>query len=491
MTEIGTFSINNMPNAARVFRALGSSFNCPSQPVCEMVDNAISNLRKHKGAGYILPAIRIAVRKLDEDVEIIVEDGGSGIEDLDNAMTLAGMDAQDSPLNEHGYGLKHTFAYIDNNKGSWLLATRTREDVGLNRCRCIEPPYDFGTGAIHGTYNSGWIGTLNQTGTYIRLTFPLRVFETLARGRRKKRPFSELTDILKEILCCTYARVLALEDIEMILTCSDGMIETTETLEPIFPTWDTETMKTLPDQMVDLGGGEVKVECRYGIIIPNKEGHRYYRGNMASSGVEISVNNRIIQNGLIRQIWEKTTHNSMNGFLVQINLVTDSREALPATKAAKNGFRLEHPYVEQLFTWIRSNVVVPGECYQTTEARLLDKLKAKLETQPDVLRAEREFTVFRNLDINVPIDLYVSRNGKGIIYEGKSCKSQPQHVVQMDMYRKGCLVDGIAADEAVLVAREHPQSVLNMIKFYNDEAAGAGSSFRFRVTTWDAEGISL
>ena len=96
-------------------------------------------------------------------------------------------------------------------------------------------------------------------------------------------------------------------------------------------------MTELPPVETDLGGGPVTICCRYGSIRRSKENAFYYRANMASSGAEIRINGRAIQHGLYNEIWGKALHPSQNRFLAQIDILSDQAEALPDTKAAKNG----------------------------------------------------------------------------------------------------------------------------------------------------------
>ena len=109
----------------------------------------------------------------------------------------------------------------------------------------------------------------------------------------------------------------------------------------------------------DLGYGRVTICCRYGSIRRSKKNAFYYKGNMASSGAEIRINGRAIQHGLYNEIWGKALHPSQNRFLAQIDILSDQAEALPDTKAAKNGLREDDAKVAALFSWIRANIPEP------------------------------------------------------------------------------------------------------------------------------------
>lgn len=96
--------LNNLPHSNEVWRGIGGHFDSLGQIVCEFVDNSVANIIANG------PAMRsIALKFVDEGqrVRVVVEDTGAGIGDLANAFRLGGKDAQEGPLNEHGFGMKH------------------------------------------------------------------------------------------------------------------------------------------------------------------------------------------------------------------------------------------------------------------------------------------------------------------------------------------------------------------------------------------------
>lgn len=69
--------------------------------------------------------IIIYLKELDSegDVEVVIEDSGTGIKRLDEAFTLGSRLAAESPLNEHGFGLKHALASANPANDSWKIFT--------------------------------------------------------------------------------------------------------------------------------------------------------------------------------------------------------------------------------------------------------------------------------------------------------------------------------------------------------------------------------
>ena len=92
----------------------------------------------------------------------------------------------------------------------------------------------------------------------------------------------------------------------------------------------------------DFGGGKVTVRCCYGTIEADKENATYYKGNMASSGLEIRINGRCIERGLYSKVFGKALLPSCNRFLAQIDPAAKSCNSLPSAKVKHllhNGFR--------------------------------------------------------------------------------------------------------------------------------------------------------
>ena len=172
-------------------------------------------------------------------------------------------------------------------------------------------------------------------------------------------------------------------------------------------------------QTVDLGGGFVTIECQYGTIQGDPDNLFHYKANMESSGAEIAINGRVIAHGLMREIWRRRVHPSLNGFLVRINLTAPSVASIPRTKAAKNGFREADPKLKALFQWIRTCVTLPEKEKFSKEKRMIQKLEEKLKTLPGYIRSEMEMSIFQTIGLGVKIDLFEVRNKDSRIYEGK------------------------------------------------------------------------
>lgn len=97
--------IHNNPTGYGLFAGIGDNFNSAAQAICELADDAISNLRANSDDPDLSMTIVVSFENLGDAVEIGVVDGGTGITNLDSALTIACRDGAQTPLNEHGFGL--------------------------------------------------------------------------------------------------------------------------------------------------------------------------------------------------------------------------------------------------------------------------------------------------------------------------------------------------------------------------------------------------
>ena len=167
MREIIIRNIDNAPNGKEFFAGISGNFKDFGQTLCELIDNPISNFRAHKRRGRV----EIVLEEQGDYVDVMVRDNGTGIENMDAALTIAARSCAESTLNEHGMGLKHALASINAGEDQrWSIQTRTAEDVANDRYQRAEGPYDIhmpvsmipGSGEVAG-----------GTGTVVRVRCPI------------------------------------------------------------------------------------------------------------------------------------------------------------------------------------------------------------------------------------------------------------------------------------------------------------------------------
>ena len=107
-----------------MWEGLGGNFDNIQQIICEFVDNSISNLIGKNSQDLVTKQVNIAFDvKTSATIEnhaikVTIEDSGTGIIDLNNAFRIGNKSSQESPLNEHGFGLKHALAAADKENNS-------------------------------------------------------------------------------------------------------------------------------------------------------------------------------------------------------------------------------------------------------------------------------------------------------------------------------------------------------------------------------------
>ncbi|MEG1578682.1 MAG: ATP-binding protein, partial [Oscillospiraceae bacterium] len=490
---IKTFKVRNQPKGEALWQSIGGNFCHFGQVLEELVDNALSNYNAHNADSCLSREVRITLEDQVDTVYATVEDGGSGISNIHNAMTMAGFDAPDTLLNEHGFGLKHALATANPGNNDWMIYTRTEEDRKENCFQRLTAPYQLESDGYSGAYYPGWDGTLGGTGTMVQFACSLDMFQTLREGKPLPGDtFQSLLPCLQEELGFTYGPLLKENRlrIRLLAVNADGTLLSDHLVQPVEPEWEEE--RALPAVRFDLGGGEVEIACTYGQILPTVENNRYYRGNIPSSGVEIRINGRAVVSGLFKEIWKREKHNSQNLFLAQIDLRTTNAAAVPATRTAKNGFREGEPLLEALYAWIRTTVPRPNQqTAQAVERGLLAQLaEIKERTLDQPHRVSLEENTYCSLNEKIRMDLFTNESGHATVYEGKKDATAPRDVYQLRMYWDGCVVDGIPVEDGVLIASRHSEGVRKLVEITNRMCGPDGRPYHFRLETWRDVGVA-
>ena len=275
-TPIAEEVIHNNPTGYGLFAGIGDNFNSAAQAICELADDAISNLRANSDDPDLSMTVVLSFEDLGDAVEICVVDGGTGIADLGSALTIACRDGAQTPLNEHGFGLKHALASCDSSPDQrWSIRTRTKADAAAEQYREVTAPYTMGTSEedqpMKVFFYPGAGGLPYQTGTAITVRCPMAKFQTVKPDRKAAQSdFHHLVKYVIEELRYIYAGVLADTNITMKVVEISGGTEKCHVLKPLQPTWEDGTMKRLENVPYDLGGGQLTIHCRYGNILPTK-----------------------------------------------------------------------------------------------------------------------------------------------------------------------------------------------------------------------------
>lgn len=502
MARINEFDINNAINAADLWAGIGGHFDSLGQIVYEFIDNGIANFEANS------PYTRNIIITLKElspagNVNVSIEDSGTGIKNLDAAFSMGDRSAAESPLNEHGFGIKHALASANPQNDSWSIYTRLDENIAEGTSFKISAPYRIGDfkGEL---VNDVWPGIMNGTGTFIQFECAREMFNTIANGiRGGVKNFKTICDILCEDIGFTYAGIIKNNKASITLkTWPFGESATAHNVGALEPDW--ENFISSPGKgsiKYDLGNGEVTLDYAFGFMYekPERESYnnttsrKYYKRNMSSSGVELRVNGRVLEYNLFKEIWGIEKHNSYNSFLVTIDLQSSNIDKLPLTRTSKNGFRQGDEKLEKLYEWILTKMKEPQKdsSLSTDEKEKFrdlanSRLKVLASVDPGaVVKTEMQvFTATGNKKDLQRIDMYESFNGNVTIYEGKVDVTTSKDVYQLRMYWDGLVYDGITPNLAVLVANQHPTSVNNLISIVNSMLDANGNHYNLCAKTW-------
>jgi len=482
---IHEFSFHTIHDSSDIWQGISGNHVSLSQILNEFVDNALSNLRANAARMDLERLVFISVQDNGDTLNVTISDTGTGICNPEKALMLACRSAAETPLNEHGFGLKHALASADPDNRNWWIRTRTDLEALENQYIQISAPYCIGENAMKAFIHTGNGGLPRETGTMIGFTCSKYLLQQPS-GKRLGKTFDVQMAVLAENLGYTYSKAISDGELSIHLTFirKDGSAEQCS-IAPAEPVWAIHFDH--PACTVDLGGGPVEIHCRYGLM-HKKSGADYknhYKVNMRCSGVEIRINGRTIASGLLSEIWAAAQHNARNRFLAIVDLCCPDSNALPDTKSAKNGFREGDPKLANLYQWLRSTVPLP-HVSTPIEAVLMNHLAEVKRTDAANLLVCREERVFKELPLKASVDLLVSTTDGITIYEGKVHCSKAQDVYQLQMYADGCAHDGCPVKEAILVAETHPDGVRSLVNHINQTH---DLEYSLRLTTWAEERI--
>ena len=486
--------IHNELNIEYMWEELGGDFDNFQQILFEFVDNSISNITKYSKQGLQNKDIIISLEvKNDNEIIVRVEDSGTGILNIDSALQLGSKSAQETTLNEHGFGLKHALAAADKDNKNWKIYTRTESSKNNHNYFLISAPYktnNWGFQTISDLQET-WPGKLNCTGTIVEVIINKTLLSTLTvgiPGANIRCSYKTLIDYLREDLSFTYSKILEDELVNISLKLiNNGNIDYDVSISPLKPSWESTPIQG--SEHYNLGNGMVEIEYQFGSIIDSAN-HRYYKRCIPSQGAEIRLNGRTLVRNLVKEIWGKEKHNSLNHFLAIINVKSDDSQKLPKTKTAKYDFKTDDIKYESLLQWIHQkypNIKEQEESNDSfNERQLFKQLQQQKATHNPGATVSTEEHVFPN-EMDLRIDLYQFSNGNVTIYEGKKIKTTPKDVYQLRMYWDGLVFKKIQPNHGIILAKEHPDSVKRMVDYVNSMKDSNGNNYNIQLKTWNDE----
>lgn len=485
MAKIATEHVDVRPEAADFWKTQGHQFQSFTQAVNEFIDNAIANFAANPQLK--LPEIRLYIDGSDNSpIATTVVDSGTGIPKLDVAFRVGDTSEQDGVPSEHGVGLKHALAYLDSRNSSWSLATRTEADMSAQSWRRVTAPYDFGIDidTVPDAVER-WPGTSGESGTVIRFVTPYDTFRTLAP--RSVVRFDTLIDYFCEDVAYTYSGLI--ERGLIIRLMINGSPRQIGVLQPQWLQYLDEVGQQ-PDIRAPWNPS-LRISATFGIVKKHSETRRRYHTTMSSSGIQIRLNGRIIEDNVFADIWNREKHNSFNAFLGIIDLIPANGGTRPATVATKNGFRRDDPEVIALFDWIAGVLPNPPKqlARSSDETELRDDLKSSLLANPalpSTARCDSEFDVYASMaDANAPaVDLAFFSGESLTLIECKLGSPKVLDLYQLLMQWDGAIADGRNVEQAWLVGRSFSEGLKSIVSDINSRTDAKGNRYKIMLKQW-------
>lgn len=472
------------------WQGIGKSFKNLSQALWEVVDNAISNLLSNPKS---IRNIIIVFSKTSNGYRIRIEDSGTGILNLEKAFSVGNRENQTTTLNEHGYGLKNFLAYCDTTNSKWNIYTRNDKDTP-GTYRKVAAPYTTLAMEVEiiEENNVPWPGILNGTGTIIEVEIPKSLFYTLRDRGGANALDAKCFEYLCEDLSFVYSSLIDQHNIA-IRVDADELPGGTCQIKALRPEGDL--YESFEDLKCDFGGGQVSVNISWRDIKDQPNVKRYYRRSGRCSGAEIRLNGRVISYNLLDEIWPRDSHPSTNGFLLQVNIISDNKDALPSTDRTKTSLFESDSKTQKLYDWILKQCPKPPQAKpsELTELLMFERLAKKIEkiyklTRPNA-RAETGYKVYRCYNSAIKADMRFYDGDKVIYYEGKKVAVDLLAFYQLLMYWDGAVADNDPPDKAILVGEEFSQGVEEVAAFYNTRLDARGKPYTFELQTWEEAGL--
>ncbi len=483
--------IENTPHDNEVWKGIGGHFDFLSQIIHEFIDNGISNFIGHNS---ITRNIVITFKEAtNNNIQVTIEDQGTGIRDLNTAFCLGNTSGGDSPLNEHGFGMKHALASANPDNNNWAVYTRTEEDFNNNKFKKICAGYKLSNyeAELIGTDEENWPGRYNGSGTYVRFECKRVMFNTLRKGIKGALPttIDGFMTYFKEDLGFVYSNLIKDGHASISIITPTG----THSVPAIEPNWRESLSPKSGSEDIDLGDGNVTIEYEFGATNESNY-YRYYKKNQSSSGVEIRINGRLLSHNIFKDIWGLEPHPVYNHLLIQLNLVSQDKNKLPTTRTSKNGIREGDGKLEKIYEWIKRKYPTPEKDDEVknedqTEISLFEDLAIEKRRHLEGATVETEQYVFEAVSERARIDLYINYQNKITIYEGKKDKTTFKDVYQLRLYWDGCIIDGMTPQRGIIISGSHPQSIKKLIEIVNQMKDANGNNYNFSVKTWKDEGV--
>ncbi|MBM7660407.1 hypothetical protein JOC85_001174 [Bacillus mesophilus] len=491
----GTSVCDIRPNNETLWLGLGGNYDNLKQIFSELLDNILGNfiIDKVRNPNIVLEIEpSYSVPEKYPKFKVTLHDYGTGM-DLTKTLVIGFNDSPKSFINYYGYGYKAALAGANPDNNAWSVYTRSEADWKNNSFYYTEAPYT-NEQPIHYTSetNEPWVGYFpHGTVTSFEISESL-LFTACNKANKKTEPIDCLIS-LKNYFGYVYSG--AISSSQMTITIESKALNFSERVKAITPNWGQTLYKDVKTiYLDDIEEEHVEVHYHIGEMLDHNDGHEFYHPSQRCSGVEVRINGRVFESGLITNIWDKEKHPSQNNFLAILDITSNDEKLLPIGKTAKNGIRVADNTIEKVYEWLRLLINEPpkklnNQCSEKDWLNQLEIQKKKHNSHP-AASIEREFKVYKSSGTPVAVDLKVFDGSKLYLFEGKKAKATIKAIHQLRMYWDGCVEDGLTPYQGILVSDSFPNELLNIIDSINNMYDAKGNKYNLAVTTWKVQGIT-
>ena len=326
----------NKTNHENILAELRGHYGNLSEILMELIDNSSSAFERYSFNGHI----DVTLTKVGENLlRVVVRDNGSGIEDIDVALSIGNKSGAQSASNDHAQGFKNLpvkkiYLRTANLNGEYYYVEGPfYEGVEIQEC---EPFADLPQGTEF---------VLEVDYEYLRRSTN-RWGEKTGSGNCTK--FFTLIECVVEDIAVVHGLRMQELGYTISVTANDGFTEEEYEVQPLFSEIEPfdamdpdlgSNEKTEGEREVEAFDGEGTITMKYcfGEAKPNRESRkRYFAKKLSTQGAYYYHNGRYI--GKTESLGIRAPHPSNNGCMATINLLMERASQGPQTEIAKTGY---------------------------------------------------------------------------------------------------------------------------------------------------------
>lgn len=521
-----------------------------NEAINEFLDNSISNLISSE---FDDKRIDLKIYDIGDKYTIQIRDSGTGVKSTDIGHVfgygVGDRTKKDTPMNDHGCGMKHALASLNKENDNWFFITKTLQE---DEYTIVKHPYSEILNCNTGDFLPEEIvdndidfkhGTLIQVNVSKSMLmssiskYTAQKYDSEANDNNDSMgdSFNGVCSDLVEDIKYVYGPILEQNKVTIyfykkrnkdngenkptIINCQLKIPNATVLESEIdkkhiqidngrkfmYAKWNINDIIYPTKKEEDW---DIKIYFNYYKIGKSDDSYRkHYLANEKTSGVEIRFNGRVMVDNLLTSIFNVTSHNSYNHMLLQIDVVTDDINQLPLTKVNKNNILEGDRKYDGLKSFIRNkfnkSLAMDNE-YK--ENQLVKKLfenrkemaeKSKKNDDEQYYYYSSENEVQKNLlqgysSTIIPCDLYEEYENSIEIYEFKV-----KDLTEKDLYQLMMYVDLLIMNDnglrhgrkikAKLIGKDTSDIVEDTIRYLRTVERYDPNKVEIYQSTWDDE----